>query len=207
MTDHILNGEAAPEFQACWALAASYIQRMGERDLSWFKGNLHAPFFEHFSFRLGNQLFFVRLEDVEGRLKVPGSMDGLLEIARACRGRPLLMPMKNIAGIWLPIVPGWGLLDAVTKAQADPRALTGAERRELSAWELQDLAVQSVLRTLGGRRVLSYTNHPEMSPSIWYEGESGTEWIVVRWERGPGGFSRLPVNWTQICELAGERGL
>jgi hypothetical protein len=207
MTDSNSYGEASAEFQQCWTLAASYIQRMGDRDLTWFKGSLYPPFFEHFSFRLGNQLFFVRLEDVEGRLRAPGSMDSLLETAKACRGHPLIMPMKNIGGLWLPIVPGWGLLDALSKAPVDPRSLLDLELVEMTPWELQDLAVHSVLLTLGPRRVLSFTSCPDASPSIWYEGETGVEWIVVRWARWPDSFCPPPANWTEILKASEGRGL
>jgi hypothetical protein len=199
--------EVSAEFRACWALAASYIQRLGDRSLSWFKGSLYPPFFEHFSFRLGSQLFFVRLEDVEGRLKTPGSASSLFEIARECRGRPLIMPMKNIGGVWLPIVPGWGLLDAAAKAPVNPAALVTEEDIEMTPWELHDLAVHSVIASLGEKRLISFNNHPDTSPSVWYEGETGAEWVIVRWARFPQTGARLPANWAQILEAASARGL
>jgi hypothetical protein len=194
------------EFQACWTLAASYVQRLGDRGLTWFKGSLRAPFYEHFSFRLGNQLFFVRLEDQDGRLKVPGSREGLFEIAHACQGHPLLMPMRNSGGIWLPAYPGWGLLDARTRLPLDPKDLLSPERVGLTHWELHDLAVRAVMVALGPERVRSHSNHPGISPSVWFEGESGLEWAIVRFARGPLGRAPLPSNWAQVCEGASGRG-
>ncbi|MDR2352814.1 MAG: hypothetical protein LBF22_06550 [Deltaproteobacteria bacterium] len=194
------------EFQTCWTLAANYIQRLGDNTLSWFKGNLYAPLFEHFSFRMGNQLFFVRLEDAEGRLNVPGNIDGLFEIAGACNGHPLLMPMKNTGGIWLPIVPGWGLVDAKTKEPVNPKNFLTGERVEYTDWELHDMAVHSVIMSLGTRKIHCFSNHPDLSPSIWYEGESGIEWIIVRWSRYPEADAGPPGNWAEIRESCFARG-
>ncbi|MDR1166112.1 MAG: hypothetical protein LBO66_09690 [Deltaproteobacteria bacterium] len=194
------------EFQACWTLAANYIQRLGVNGLSWFKGDLSAPLFEHFSFRMGNQLFFVRLEDAEGRLKVPGNMSGLLEIAAACKGHPLIMPMRNTGGIWLPIVPGWGLVDAKTKAPVNPKNLLTPERVEYTDWELHDMAVRSILLSLGDKKIISYASHPDLSPSVWYRGESGAEWVIARFARRPAADAAPPSNWARIKESCFSRG-
>ena len=58
---------------------------------SWLKANLNPPFLEHLSFRLGNQLFFIRIEDVDDKLEVPGSRDGIRAIADGCKGHACLM--------------------------------------------------------------------------------------------------------------------
>ncbi|MDR1081437.1 MAG: hypothetical protein LBQ79_10875 [Deltaproteobacteria bacterium] len=206
MFDMTPCGQLSREFQALWTLAASYVERLGEGDLSWFKGRLSTPLYEHFSFRLGNQLFFVRLEDSEGRLTAPGSMAGLLEISEACAGVPLLMPMRNQGGIWLPTVPGWGLVDARTSEAVDPRSLVTSERMPLTDWELHDAAVKAVVRSLGGRKILCSSSHPSISPSVWYRGETGAEWVMVRAARYPEADVQPPGNWAQIREACADRG-
>ena len=75
---------------------------------SWLKANLTPPFLEHLSFRLGNQNFFLRIEDVEGKLEVPGNREGLLAIAEGCKGYPCLMPMRQRAEGWAEAT-GWGI--------------------------------------------------------------------------------------------------
>ncbi|MDR3153413.1 MAG: hypothetical protein LBW85_03870 [Deltaproteobacteria bacterium] len=206
MFDMTPCGQVSREFQALWTLAASYIERLGEGELSWFKGKLSTPLLEHFSFRLGNQLFFVRLEDSEGRLVAPGSMAGLLEISEACAGVPLLMPMRNTGGIWLPAVPGWGLVDARTREPVDPRSLVTREKIPYTDWELHDAAVRAVIRSLGGRAILGSSPHPSVSPSVWYRGETGSEWVMVRAARRAEAEVRPPANWAQIREACVERG-
>jgi hypothetical protein len=199
-------GQVSREFQALWTMAASYVERLGEGDLVWFKGRLSTPLLEHFSFRLGNQLFFVRLEDADGRLTAPGSLAGLLEISEACAGVPLLMPMRHTGGIWLPAVPGWGLVDARSRAPVDPRGLVTAERIPYTDWELHDMAVRAVTRGLGGRKILGASSHPAISPSVWYRGESGAEWVMVRAARRADADVQPPGNWAQIREACAERG-
>src|SRR4051794_19299837 len=101
------------EFARCWQAAGRHIEAQAQgAPRIWLKANLNPPFLEHLSFRLGNQLFFVRIEDAENRLEVPGSRKGLLAVSRGCRGHACLMPMRRQAGVWKPDSLGWGLLDA-----------------------------------------------------------------------------------------------
>ncbi|MDR1037724.1 MAG: hypothetical protein LBT40_14525 [Deltaproteobacteria bacterium] len=199
-------GQLSREFQALWTNAASYVERLGEGELHWFKGRLSIPLYEHFSFRLGNRLFFVRLEDSEGRLTAPGTMAGLLEISEACAGVPLLMPMRSLGGIWLPSVPGWGLVEARTREPVDPRGLVTSERVPLTDWELHDAAVKAVVRSLGGRKIICSSSHPSISPSVWFRGETGAEWVMVRAALHPEADAQPPGNWAQIREACAERG-
>jgi len=62
--------EISDEFARCWQAAGRHIQKQAQGPLhGWLKSNLNPPFLEHLSFRLGNQLFFIQIEDAEGRLK------------------------------------------------------------------------------------------------------------------------------------------
>jgi hypothetical protein len=207
MPDSIPHGEITREFRAMWTCGVGYVRKLSEDSLVWFKGNLYAPIFEHFSFRMGNQLYFVRLEDSEGRIHSPGTLEGLFEIAEACDGHALIMPMRYNGGIWLPTIPGWGLTDAKSKEQVDPKSLVTSELKEYTDWELHDMAVHAVALTLDKRKLRSITNHPGVSPSIWYDGDSGVEWIIVRYARHPESDAAPPGNWAQIAESCHERGM
>src|SRR5829696_6828077 len=133
--------EVSEEFARCWRAAGQHIQKQVQGPInSWLKASLNPPFLEHLSIRLGNQLFFVRVEDVEGRLVVPGTRQGLLIIARECKGHACMMPMKEKARTWTPEVRGWGLVDANTGRAVDPLTFSD-EKIEMSDWEVQDFAV------------------------------------------------------------------
>jgi hypothetical protein len=69
------------EFAACWRAAGHHLHTQSQSSLDWLRAHVNPPFLEHLSFRLGNQLFFIRIEDADQRVDVPGSREGLLTIA------------------------------------------------------------------------------------------------------------------------------
>jgi len=137
-------------FALCWQAAGRYIQRQVQDLLhSWLKANLNPPFLEHLSFRLGNQLFFIRIEDVDDKLGVPGSRDGLRAIADGCKGHACLMPMRRVMKAWVPAAAGWGLLNLQTSRPINPVALVSDDRIEMTDWELQDFCRPDRARPFG----------------------------------------------------------
>jgi hypothetical protein len=174
--------EVSEEFARCWQTAGQHLQTHIQGPLrSWLKANLIPPFLEHLSFRLGNQLFFLRIEDVDGQLQVPGSRKGLWTIAEGCKGYACLMPMRRRAGCWLADEAGWGLLDAETGRSIDPITLVSEECIEMTDWELQDFAVQIVRDELqkSGRKLMSWHGNPAVDPSIWFVGGHFASVIVA----------------------------
>jgi hypothetical protein len=202
--------EVSDEFARCWQAAGRHIQTQAQGPLhSWLKANRNPPFLEHLAFRLGNQLFFVRIEDADGRLTVPGNRNGLMAVAEGCKGHPCLMFMRYQGGAWIPQAAGWGLVDARTGEAIDPIALVSDERIEMTEWELQDFAVQIVKDHLdkAGKKLMSWQGNPAVDPSIWFVGEEdGPEWIVVRAVRYPQTEADLPANWQEISERCAPLG-
>ncbi len=202
--------EFTEEFAQCWNAAGSHIQRMAGGDLmSWLKATLAPPFLEHLSFRLGNQLFFIQIEDEDGMLEVPGSPDGLLAIANGCKGHPCLMPMKKLGGKWQPSASGWGLIDAETRRSINPISFVTDEKIEMTEWELQDLAVQVVRQQIEkeGHQLMSWNGDPRVNPSVWFVGSSGgPEWVLVRAVRHPEKEATEPENKSELKSHFGKMG-
>jgi hypothetical protein len=200
--------EVSEEFVRCWQAAGRHIQRRIQGDVSWLKANLNPPFLEHLSFRLGNQLFFIRLEDDADEISVPGSRRGLMMIADGCNGHGCLMPMQRRAGEWTPARPGWGFLDLRTGRTLDPVSLVSDELTEMTDWELQDFAVQVVRDHLlnQNREIMSWQGNPSVDPSIWFVGDQGPEWVVVRSVRYPRKSGEWPENWRTITESCSRLG-
>ena len=193
--------EFTEDFSQCWNAAGSHIQRMANSELmSWLKATLAPLFLEHLSFRLGNQLFFIQIEDEDGLLEVPGSPGGLMAIAKGCNGHACLMPMKKQGGRWQATAPGWGLIDAETRRAMDPISFVSDEKIEMTDWELQDFAVQVVRDDLkkAGRELMSWNGNPEVLPSIWFVGDDGPEWVIVRAYRFPDEDAGMPENIEEI---------
>jgi hypothetical protein len=197
--------EVSPEFAQCWQAAGLHLSQQVQGGInSWLKVDLAPPFLEHLSFRLGNQLFFVRIEDVDNKVQGPASRRGLLMVAEGCAGHACLLPMKKkMFGGWEPDKAGWGLVDAVTGIAVDPIALVTDKAIEMSDWELQDFAVQVVRDDLKsqGYKIMSVQGNPAVDPSIWFVGKSnGPEWAVVRASRYPDKVNERPANWDRIAQ-------
>jgi hypothetical protein len=203
----IENEDPSADFEACWRAAARHLQNQAGGQIAWIKGALMAPFLEHLSFRIGNQLFFVRIEDTAGILEAPSSRGRLLRVADGCRGRACVMPMRRSGSDWSPAAPGWSLLDAATGRSLDPLECVSAERIEMADWELQYFAVDVVRDSLEdqGRTVMSWQSDPAVDPSIWFVGASGPEWVVVRAARYPA-KAGPPANFSVIAAACARLG-
>jgi hypothetical protein len=178
------------------------IQNQAQGQLnSWLRSHLNPPFLEHLSFRLGNQLFYIQVEDVGGVLETPGNIKGLLTIADGCAGHACLMPMKRVGQDWEPTESGWGLVDARTRLPVNPPALITDEMLEMTDWELQDLAVQVVREEIAkeGHHLMSWNGDPRVNPSLWFVGHSGgPEWVLVRAVRYPEVEATEPANTPEL---------
>ena len=197
--------EMSTEFLKCWQAAGMHLNKQVQGGIqSWLRAHPYPPFLEHLSFRIGNQLFFVRVEDVDEKLKGPGTLRGLHSIAEGNKGYACLMPMKKtfLGNKWVPEESGWGLIDAVTKALIDPFTLVTDEKIEMSSWELHDMAVQIVRDYLKneGYQLMSWQSNPDVDPAIWFVGDSqGPEWVVVRAIRYPANKALRPEKWQVIA--------
>jgi hypothetical protein len=201
----------SPEFARCCKAAARHLAaQLHDGSINWLKLAFGAPSLEHLSFRLGNQLFFIRIEDVDENLEVPVGPEGVLKVADGCNGIPCLMPMRLCAGDWVPDAPGWGLVHARTGNVVDPFALVSAELIEMTDWEVHDFAVQCVWNHLADakRELMSRQGHPEVDPAIWFVGDSGPEWVVVRAVRYPQLDAAPPPHayWRQLAEKCAALG-
>lgn len=174
--------EVSNEFAACWEAASHHLESQAGGEInSWLRGHLLPPFLDHLSFRLGNQLFFIRIEDVDGCLETPGTEQGLASLAENCAGHACLMPMIRRAGKWQVAESGWGLINAISKRPVQPVELITDEDIVMTDWELQDFAVQVVANQLRheGHRILSMNTNPTVHPSLWFVDGDGAKWASV----------------------------
>ena len=195
-------------FVACWVAAMTHLDACVQGGIrGWIKDYPGPPFLEHISFRLGNQLFYVRLVDADHREDFPGSDQGLAYVASKCAGHACLMPMRRgrPGGDWIPAADGWGLVDARSGRAVDPVTLVTDERVEMTAWECNDLAVQVVRHDLQARgcEIVSWSSNPDVDPALWFAApRRDAEWVLVRFSRFPGMPPQRPL--AKMREL-GER--
>ncbi len=199
-------------FFQCWQAAAQHLHRQVDGGIkSWLRCQPIAPFLEHLSFRLGNQLFFIRVDDVDGKVQGPGNENGFIAAAEMARGHALIMPMKknSVTGAWAADAPGWGLLNPENGHPVNPVALITDEKIEMTPWEVQDFAVQIVRDYLEqqGFTLMSWQSNPAVNPSIWFVGESRRpEWVVVRVAKFPAKRAPRPANWAEIVASCSPTG-
>ena len=87
--------EITSEFANMWQASGNYLNNQVQDGIQfWLKASLSPPFIEHLSFRLANQLFFIRLEDVSGQVNTPANINGLISIAAGCKGHACVMPYE-----------------------------------------------------------------------------------------------------------------
>lgn len=202
--------ETSPEFAQCWRAAVAHLSAQVQDGIrSWLKADLSPPFAEHLSFRLGNQNFYIQVLDFNEKLIPPGSLKTLELIARMCNGHACTMPMtKNHCGAWVPVMAGWGLINVKTNQPINPLELVTDEKIEMTAWEIQDFAVQAVRMALkqDGYEVMSHQGNPQIDPSIWFVGDSqGPEWIVVRAVTYPQADAPRPRNLEAVAKICSQR--
>jgi len=202
--------EVKDEFQQCWNAAVRHIQALAQgAHVSWLRVDLAPPFLDHLSFRLGNQLFFLRLLDVDDNLETPGNLSGLHYITEGCNGRACLMPMKRMPDGWKVYTQGWGLVDASTRQPLDPPSVISSEKIEMTDWELLDFAVQIVRNHIAdklGYDIMSFQSNPSLDPSIWFVGDNGPEWVTVRAVRYPKLEAAMPPNIKNIAKNCIRQG-
>lgn len=210
---NIHMAEPTQDFFRCWQAAGIHLQnQVQDAVIHWLRADISPPFLEHLSFRLGNQLFFILLEDVDQKLEMPSNHQALLYIARSCNGHACIMPMRMTEGKWEASLPnGWGLIDAITRQGINPFNLVNNDLVKMTDWELHDVAVQIVRERLEGDgfQVMSSQGNPDVDPSLWFIGTDGPEWVVVRKALYPAKTADAPENLDEIaknCERIGKAG-
>lgn len=198
--------EMSKDFFKCWQAAGIHLGKQVDGGIqSWLRAHPYPPFLEHLSFRLGNQLFFIRIEDVDEKVEGPGSLRGLFAVSDGANGRACILPMKKkfFGGAWVPDNLGWGLIDARSRQPIDPVVLVTDEKIEMTPWEVHDMAVQVVRDQLDGQgyQLMSWQGNPEVDPAIWFIGNSKKpEWVVVRSAKYPDNEAQRPDNWDAIAD-------
>lgn len=203
------NDFCSKEFLDCWKAVGMHIQAWGGREVRWIKADPYPPYLEHFSFFYGNQVYFIRIEDENHILDIPGTQEGFLSIASGWKGHACRIVMrKRLFKGWNPKYRGWGLQEYRTNEFINPAALATDEKIEIGDWELFDFACQIVREDLQkkGFHVLSSCRNPSVYPSIWFEGPNGREWILVVPSRAPAMVGDLPEGFGALKTELTRRG-
>ncbi|MCR5258671.1 MAG: hypothetical protein K6E40_11010 [Desulfovibrio sp.] len=213
----IPNPRPSKDFVEAFKAAGRRIQAMATRigmEVLWIRAEPYGPSLEHLSFFCGGQAYFVQMLDNSGETVFPGgTKEGLLRIAKEYEGFACWMPMRRVSepgrAPWAPVLPNWGLIDAVSDAFVRPEELTLAEPKAVTRWELHDFAIQFVRESLEkqGRNVLSWNSDPDVEPALWFAGASGRpEWVCVGECLGPASQAPVPESLRELASAMMDRG-
>ena len=200
--------QMSEEFHEIFQAAVNHLQRsLGARQIHWLKARAEPPYLEHLSFRIGSQLFFVRVTDESDQIQGPSSIEGLLRVARGSNGHACLMPMRRdrSTGDWHPVSSGSGLVDL---ASGKPLTFNDGDFSDLvlmTPWEQHDMSVGVVRAQLekNGYQIMSSCGDPDIKPSVWFIGDSGRpEWVIVKSHTFPDGPPE--VSDDEVQEISGR---
>jgi len=195
--------QVSDDFVNCWQVGTNHLETKGREAIKWLKSDLVPPFLDHTSFRIGNQLFFVRFEDRDNQLDTPSNPEGLKMIANGCNGIACHMPMKRKGVGWEVDASDWGLINPQTKELINPYGLVTDENIIMTDWEIQDFAVQVARNYIEGKlgfKILSSQGNPSVHPSLWFKGEEKDECVVIGSARFGDYVPELPSNIDAIIE-------
>ena len=181
-TQDIEIADYSQEFVECHTEIAEYLRLQGQRQISWlYFASFPTPV--HISFRLGNQIFFVRFQDVNNELHVPGHMEGFLAICEGFKCFPCILPIRKSLKGWTAENSGWGLIDARTNKPLDPFSLISDEKIEMSEHEIHEAAVTHVheqfLEKTMGYQVTRWIKDPILNPSVSFLNYRNEECHVI----------------------------
>lgn len=198
--------EMSPQFYGLWRAAIEHLSRQVQGGIeTWLRCHSAPPFLDHLSFRLGNQNFFLRVHDADGRVEGPGRMSGLNHIAAENGGHACILLMKRagLAGTWEAVRPGWGLVSPEDGRTIDPFSLVTDELIPMTPWEIHSMGVQVVLQQLhqDGVHVTKWQDDPNIDPTLWFQNKDDqTEWVLVRTVTYPARRAERPANWDEMIE-------
>ena len=170
---------------AAWSAAGRHLQSSGSEGIRWIRRALYRPFAEHFSFSLGNQLFFIYVPAAE--YAHGPTLDVFKSLAQLANAIPCIMPIKNGVRGFETALAGWGLIHALTGMPVNPAELVSDELVVMSDWELHDRAIQITMNQLEkqGYKFYGRQSDPRVQPHLWCRDGDDDVWILVRAARHP----------------------
>ena len=197
------------EFLVCWQSVARHFRAMPTNyNFRFYNLSPAPPWLEHFCFSLGNQIFFICIEDIDGQLQTPTDSSHCVFAASEVGGIPCVIQVRQVDRNWSPVLEGWGLLHAQTRQVIDPLTHVTPARVEITDWELQDLAVDCVCDFLkrDGCAIQSRNPDSRIVPSLFYSRGGVQKFVGVFSAR----FPRTPCpqldRLHQISEQTGNAG-
>ena len=169
MTTFIDSGEYTDDFIDCYRFASNFLFEKGQ-DVINFIPFSSFPTPVHTSFRIGNQLFFIHIVDLDDNMETPGSIEGFISICEKFQCLACLLPVRKKINQWTIENLDWGLIDAKTGDIINPHNLVSDEKLVMSDYEIHQMGVEYVrdfiLKKNLGYDIEGFIIDPDIRPSI-----------------------------------------
>ena len=169
MNNFIDNGEFTDDFIDCARFANKFLFEKGQ-DVINFIPFSSFPTPVHTSFRIGNQLFFVHIVDLDDNMEPPGSIEGFINICERFQCLACLLPVRKKNNKWTIENLDWGLIDAKTGDPINPHDLVTDEKLVMSDYEIHQMGIEYVrdyiLDKNLGYDIAGFIIDPDIRPSI-----------------------------------------
>lgn len=207
----INNGDAPEMFNSAFDLCGKQLFRVAEANrvmLRPFKRTPTLPFAEHWSFMVGNQIYFVRIVDEAGIVEFPGSIQAIESLASFRGSHACVFPMHlGDCGCRAVNPEGWNLFDSQTGRSINPVELMTDEKIPCSAWEKQYFGLEAFIHhKCRGMPLLSYNGDPDVRPSVWYERPDGSRSFAVIEVYGHGEAPKKDLEREELFSSLKQRG-
>ena len=191
MNTVIYSGEFTDDFIDCAKFVNNFFSEKG-KDVINFIEFATIPTPVHTSFRIGNQLFFIHIVDLDDNMETPGSIEGFISICERFQCLACLIPVRKKNNKWVIENLDWGLIDAKTRDVIDPYQLVSDEKIVMSDYEIHEMGndyvrYHIITKNLG-YKVSSFIIDPDIIPSIIFnkENEQCCVLVKVSYDPNPG---------------------
>ena len=193
MNTVIDSGEFTDDFIDCARFVNNFFSEKG-KDVINFISFATIPTPVHTSFRIGNQLFFIHIVDLDDEMEQPGNIEGFIEICKKFQCLACLLPVRKKNNKWTIENLDWGLIDANTREVIDPYTLVSDEKIAMSDYEIHEMGVDYVryhiiIKNLG-YDVSSFIIDPDIRPSIIFNKPTERCCVLVKVSYDPNPWVR-----------------
>jgi hypothetical protein len=207
------NPEITNEFHEAWCFAGQELSKQGQGSLNWLKAELNPPFVDHFSFRLGNQIFSILIDVIDS--KGNNSIDDFekqrqIKFCTKNNITPAVFTIvRNLTGKLDKASSDWNLIDTRTGEAFNPVEMISDAEIPVSEWELHDFGVQVVRNflTSAGKKIFSFQSMLDLNPTIWFSEGEKRYFVIVRTAAYPALEAEKTENLIEMKnELCAQHG-
>ena len=171
MTHFIYAQDFSEDFISCSNFIFDFFSTKG-KDVIKFIHFSSFPTPIHTSFRIGNQLFFVHIVDVDKNMETPGTIENFISISERFHCVGCLLPVRKKNNTWTIENLDWGLINVKTKEHIHPFNIVSNKKIVMSDNEIYEMGHEYVRNNIITKnheyQVTGFIIDPEVYPSIFF---------------------------------------